>query len=69
MAVTKVELPRYDIRQVSKMVELLEHWIDSSNETLDNENNKDSPNQDRIDTLESRVEALENAKDALEGIE
>lgn len=61
--------PRYSIVQVRQVIDMLDAWITSSNETLDNENDKPSPNDERIEALETRIDALQEAKDALENIE
>ena len=60
---------RYSIVQVRAMMATLDAWIESSNETLDNANDVDSPNEYRIEILESRIEALQAALDALGEIE
>ena len=59
----------YSILQVRRVLQELEAWRDSSQDTLDNVENADYPNESRIETLSGRIEALEAAIDALEGIE
>ena len=60
---------RYNIRSLSQMREELTEWLAQSQDTLDNEESKDSPNDERVDTLTTRVDALQAAVDALEEIE
>ena len=60
---------RNSIVQVRAMMATLDACIESSNETLDNANDVDSPNEYRIEILESRIEALQAALDALGEIE
>jgi len=62
-------IPKYRTTQLTIIIEMLEDWIDSSQETLDNESDKDYPNQERVEKLEARLEALGQAIEALEGIE
>lgn len=60
---------KYNIRSVQSMMAQLQEWIDSSQDTLNNEESKDYPNDDRVTMLTDRIDALQNAYDALEGIE
>tara|TARA_Y100000310_G_scaffold4407_1_gene5274 strand:+ start:2303 stop:2461 length:159 start_codon:yes stop_codon:yes gene_type:complete len=46
----------------------LQDWVEQTDTTLDNENDRDYPNDDRIGALEERQEALQGALDALEEI-
>jgi hypothetical protein len=64
-----VKTVRYSIVQVRQMMTTLESWIDSTEETLGNEEGKDYPNEDRLDSLQTRLDALNEAFSALEGIE
>ena len=60
---------RYDIRQVNLMREQLDEWINTSSDVLNNEEAKDYPNEERIDSLNTRIDALQAAYDALGEIE
>lgn len=60
---------RYSITSVAKMIAQLEAWLDSSQKSIDNEEARDYPNDERLEELEARIEALESAKVALEEIE
>mgnify|MGYP001573812012 CR=1 FL=1 len=59
----------YSITQINRVMRELEHWIDQSQETLDNEESRDYPNEERLDKLQKRIDGLQNAYDALEEIE
>lgn len=60
---------RYSITQIQRVINELTEWRDASQETLDNEEAKDYPNDERIDKLSTRIDALTEAIEALEGIE
>ena len=62
-------LTRYNKRTVVAMADTLEDWINQSQETLYNEESRDYPNDDRIDSLTTRIDSLQNALDALDEIE
>lgn len=59
----------YSIVQIRRVLAELEDWRDTSQEALDNAESADSPNEARIDALQTRLDALEAAIEALEGIE
>ncbi|HEY4492455.1 MAG TPA: hypothetical protein VI958_10690, partial [Acidobacteriota bacterium] len=59
----------YLIVQVRQMIANLEGWIEQTEDTLDNAENADYPNDDRIETLQARIDALNEALDALNEIE
>ncbi len=59
---------RYNIRSLETMKAQLQDWVEQTDTTLDNENDRDYPNDDRIGALEERQEALQGALDALEEI-
>jgi hypothetical protein len=63
------KLTRYDIRSVRDMCSQLEHWIETSEEALSNEESKDYPNEERLDTLQTRIDSLQAALDSLQEIE
>ncbi len=54
---------------VKAILKRLIEIIETVEESLDNTNNADYPNEDRIEKLEAELEALEEAQGALEGIE
>lgn len=60
---------RYTIVSVRKMVDTIEGWIEQTEETLGNEESKDYPNEDRLDSLQTRLDALQQALEALGEIE
>lgn len=60
---------RYSITAVAAMMADLEAWIEQSSDTLNNEEAKDYPNEDRLDNLNTRIDALQAAYDALADIE
>ncbi len=71
---------RYSITAVRAMIDELQEWLDSSQETLDNAESADYPNDEFIwleppsdalciDKLQMRCDSLQEAIDALENIE
>lgn len=60
---------RYNARSLQTMMEQLQDWIDQTQETLDNEESKDYPNDERVDMLTLRLDQLQQAYDALEAID
>lgn len=64
-----VTTTRYNIKSVQNMMLQIEAWIDQTEETLGNEESKDYPNDERLESLEERRSALQDAYDALRGIE
>lgn len=60
---------RYNSRSLANLVAQLQGWIEQSEETLSNEEGKDYPSEDRIETLNARIDSLTEAVDALEGID
>lgn len=60
---------RYSITAVAAMMTDLEAWIEQSSDTLNNEEAKDYPSEDRLDNLNTRIDALQAAYDALADIE
>lgn len=63
------DVKRYSIVQVRRMVAELDAWIESTQDALDNAEDAATPNEERIDKLQTRLDALTNAKEELEGIE
>ena len=63
------ETVRYNKRSLEKIVDQLKAWIDSSQDSLDNEESRDYPNEDRVSMLGERIESLQAAVDSLEEIE
>jgi len=62
-------IKKYSITQINRVLEELRAWHESTEETLDNEENKDYPNEERVDMLQTRLDSLQEAIDALENIE
>ena len=60
---------RYNVQSVHKICQQIERWIDQAENILDKESNKDYPNQEWIEMIESRLEYLNNALEALENLE
>lgn len=67
MAPTKT-IQRYNPATVQTIVNQLQQLIDVSQEAYDNEEAKDYPNDERMDSLDTRITGLQEALDALEGI-
>ena len=59
----------YSTARIDKIMADLDEMIEASQATLDNANDKDNPNEDRIEELELRIDQLEIARDALQEIE
>ena len=59
----------YSITRVHDMMATLQGWIEQSENTLQNEEAKTSPNEDRIENLTTRLDSLNTARDALDEIE
>jgi len=59
----------YSITRVHNMMATLQEWIEQSENTLQNEEAKTSPNEDRIENLTTRLDSLNTARDALDEIE
>lgn len=62
-------MPRYTKPGLHKLVTQLATWINDSQDTLDNEESRDYPSNERIDSLTARIDALQAALDSLEEIE
>ncbi len=60
---------KYNSRSLTNVMLLLEDWVTQSQDTLDNEESKDYPNDERIDSLTVRVDSLQAAVDVLNEIE
>ena len=60
---------RYNSLTVKNTIQTLAEMIESSQDTLDNEESRDYPNQEKIDTLNDRIDYLQQAMDALESID
>ena len=60
---------RYTITSVRVMISTLDDWIDQTTDSIDTEESKDYPSDDRLDTLNNRLDQLVAAKDALDDIE
>lgn len=67
MAPTKTT--RYSVASVRRIISELEAMVESSTEALDHENDRDYPNDDRIESLETRIESLQSALDALQELQ
>jgi hypothetical protein len=59
---------RYNIRTVHNLLEIINEWIESSEESLDNEQQRDYPSNERLDSLQDRIDKLNIAKESLESI-
>jgi two-component sensor histidine kinase len=59
---------RYNIRTVHNLLEIINEWIESAEESLDNEQQRDYPSNERLDSLQNRIDALNLAKESLESI-
>lgn len=62
-------MSKYNIRSVQVVIQSLEEWVNQSSETLDNEEAKDYPNDERIDSLNNRIDLLMDAIGTLAEIE
>lgn len=60
---------RFNIRSLANMIAQLEAWIESSQESLDNEELREHPNNERVDSLTDRLDNLNSALDSLSQIE
>lgn len=56
---------RYSITSARRMMTELDDWIEQTNESISNEEDRDYPNDARLEALQTRLEALEIALDAL----
>lgn len=56
-------------KSITDIIEKLNQFLEDKQEQYENESNKDYPNDDRLDKLESQIECLENAIDALNDYE
>jgi hypothetical protein len=62
-------MPKYNVTSVGIMETTISEWIAQSESTLDNEESKDYPSDDRVDSLTERIDALTEAMEALGSIE
>lgn len=62
-------MPRYNRIALNKVVEQLEQWVEGTEEVRSNEEDKDYPNEDRLDELSTRIDAMESAVASLQEIE
>ena len=60
---------RYNSRAVANMIATLQAWYEQTITTLNNEESRDYPDQERIEALETRLDAITGAIDALQEIE
>lgn len=60
MAVTTKMIQKTTDRLQEELV-ILEEYQDRKQEVLDNENNKDYPNEKNVERLETQLEVLDNA--------
>lgn len=60
---------RYSITGVKRILAELEAWLEQSQDSLDSEEGRDYPNDERLDRLTQRVDSLQQAYDALDEIE
>lgn len=60
---------RYNARSLATTIAQLQGWLEQSENTLANEESRDYPNDERVDSLNERIDALTAAIEALEGIE
>ena len=62
------ELPKYSMAAVEIIFDTLDEWRRRADDLLQNEEDRDSPNSDRMASLGQRIIALNNAATALEDI-
>ncbi len=62
-------MPRYNRIALNKIVETLEGWIENTENVRYNEQDRDYPNEHRLDELDTRISAMESAVSFLQEIE
>ena len=65
---TKTET-RYTFVALQNVIRQLESWLYAAEESLEREEDRDTPNDERLDRYNDRIECLQNAVDSLEAIE
>jgi len=60
---------RFNRIALNKIVEQLENWVETTEEIRSNEEDKNYPNEDRLDELSTRIDAMEAAVASLQEID